>query len=67
MSSVDSVLIVLRLVVAKETYLHFAFLSVGYSIAEELHATELSLPISTGHSAADLARVISALTKLPAA
>lgn len=38
-----------------------------YPIAEELHATELSLPISTGHSAADVARVISALAKFHAA
>jgi dTDP-4-amino-4,6-dideoxygalactose transaminase len=29
----------------------------GYPIAEELHATELSLPISTGHTADDVGRV----------
>lgn len=39
----------------------------SYPIADELHATELSLPISAGHSAADVIRVISALAKLPAA
>jgi dTDP-4-amino-4,6-dideoxygalactose transaminase len=38
----------------------------SYSVAEELHATQLSLPISVGHSAADLNRVISAMSKFPA-
>lgn len=35
-------------------------LSGTYSIAETLHATELSLPISVGHSAEDVERVIAA-------
>lgn len=39
----------------------------SYPIAEELHATELSLPISGGFSATDLAQVISALSKFAAA
>lgn len=36
-----------------------------YPVAEELHATELSLPISIGHSAADILRVCDALQHAP--
>lgn len=36
-------------------------LSGSYPIAEELHATELSLPISAGHTVADLERVVEVI------
>jgi dTDP-4-amino-4,6-dideoxygalactose transaminase len=36
-----------------------------YPVAEDLHATELSLPISIGHSAADILRVCDILQNAP--
>lgn len=36
-----------------------------YPIADELHATELSLPISVGHTAEDITRVIEAIKRFP--
>jgi dTDP-4-amino-4,6-dideoxygalactose transaminase len=36
-----------------------------YPVAEELHATELSLPISIGHSSADICRVCDVLQRAP--
>ncbi|OYU44113.1 MAG: aminotransferase [Burkholderiales bacterium PBB4] len=39
----------------------WGILSGGYPIAEELHATELSLPISAGHCAKDVERVVDIL------
>lgn len=40
-------------------------LSGDYPIADELHATELSLPISAGHSRDEIERVCSLLAALP--
>lgn len=36
-----------------------------FPVAEELHATELSLPISIGHSSADICRVCDVLQRAP--
>ena len=38
----------------------------AYPIAEQLHATELSLPISAGHSSADMIRVASSIAMFSA-
>lgn len=40
-------------------------LSGHYPVADELHASELSLPISVGHTAADVQRVCEALSQAP--
>ena len=40
-------------------------LSGDYPIADELHATELSLPISAGHSRDEIERVCSLLAAIP--
>ncbi|MDU0363139.1 DegT/DnrJ/EryC1/StrS family aminotransferase [Rhizobium sp. 25PS6] len=40
-------------------------LSGNYPIADELHATELSLPISAGHSSVEIERVCSLFAALP--
>jgi dTDP-4-amino-4,6-dideoxygalactose transaminase len=42
------------------------FDSDAYPVADEIHATTLSLPISAGHSADDIARVISVINRYPA-
>lgn len=39
----------------------------NYPVAEELHATELSLPISAGHQAPDVERVVNVLRQFNAA
>jgi dTDP-4-amino-4,6-dideoxygalactose transaminase len=40
-------------------------LSGNYPIADELHATELSLPISAGHTSDEIERVCSLFAALP--
>jgi dTDP-4-amino-4,6-dideoxygalactose transaminase len=35
----------------------------SYPVAEELHATELSLPISAGHTVGDMIRVVNSMAK----
>lgn len=37
----------------------------SYPVAEELHATELSLPISTGHTVDDMIRVVNSIAEFP--
>lgn len=39
----------------------------NFPLAEELHATELSLPISAGHSLADIERVVEVFQRCPPA
>jgi dTDP-4-amino-4,6-dideoxygalactose transaminase len=40
-------------------------LSGGFPVADELHATELSLPVSFGHTEADLVRVCEIIRQTP--
>ncbi len=37
----------------------------SYPVAEELHATELSLPISAGHTVGDMIRVVNSIAEFP--
>ena len=50
----------------RQKALHGMFSQGAYPIADEIHATTLSLPISSCHSPEDIARVISVINRYPA-